>query len=131
MDWSCSSACRLCHGILTEIGRALPCLSAPEHRRQSSFGRKHYFLRIVSVHVCEPHLGSDSCFRHRHEKASFLSLVTDSTPRIFAYAQGQSQRGSRSGAKITKGKVWPDYQEYFGGARARGGVAGPVKAASV
>src|SRR5438874_2985132 len=83
MDWSGSSACRLCHGILTEIGRTLPCLSTPEHRRQSSFGRKHDFLRIVSLHVCEPHLGSDSGFRHRHEKASFLSLATDSTPADF------------------------------------------------
>ena len=74
MDWSGSSACRLRHGILTEIGRTLPCLSALEHRRKSSFGRKHDFLRIVSVHICEPHLGSDSGLRHRHEKASFLSL---------------------------------------------------------
>src|SRR6516162_4095385 len=83
MDWSGSAACRLCHGLLREIGRTLPCLPASERGRQSSFGRKHDFLRVVSIDICEPHLGSHSGFRHCHEKASFLSLVTDSKTADF------------------------------------------------
>src|SRR5215471_9017515 len=75
MVGSGSSACRLCHGLLKEVGRTLGCLSAPERRRQPSAGRKHHFLRIVSLHVCEPHLGSHSYFLDRQPKASFISVV--------------------------------------------------------
>src|SRR6516162_8797741 len=84
IDWSGSSACRLRHGILTQIGRTLSSLSAAQRRRKSPFGRKHNFLRVISVHICEPHLGGHSGFRHRHEKATFLSLAIDSRPADFS-----------------------------------------------
>src|SRR6187200_1057674 len=70
-----SSACGVCNGLLQEMGRTLLCVSVPQHRRQPPFGRKHNFLWLVSLHVCEPHLGSHCHFHNRHEEASFVSLV--------------------------------------------------------
>ena len=83
MDGSGSPACGLCDGLLAEIGRTLRSLSAPEHRRQSSSGRKHDLLRILSLHVCEPDLGGHSRFFNRHEEASFVSVGAESNREIF------------------------------------------------
>src|SRR5436189_4832030 len=75
MGGSGSPPSGLCDGLLTEIGRTLRCLSAPECRRQSSPGCKHDFLWIVSFHVCEPHLGGHCHFLNRYTEASFVSVV--------------------------------------------------------
>jgi uncharacterized cupin superfamily protein len=74
MGWSGCSACGICDDLLQKMGRTLLCVSIPERWRQSSLGRKHDFLRLVSLDVCEPHLGGHCHFHNRHKEASFVSL---------------------------------------------------------
>jgi hypothetical protein len=74
MDGSGSSPHRLRIGFFQEIGRRLGCLSASQHQRQHSLGRKHDLLWILSFHIREPDLGWDSRFFDRSQKASSFSL---------------------------------------------------------
>src|SRR5262245_20841594 len=70
------SACGVCDDLLQKIARTFLCISVSEHRRQPSTGVKHNFLRLVSVHLCEPHLGSHCRFYNCHQETSFVSLGT-------------------------------------------------------
>src|SRR6476646_714075 len=74
MGWGGSSACGVCDGLCQKMGRTLFCVSVPERQRQPAPGRKHNFLWIVSLHLCEPRLGSHCHFHHRQQETSFVSL---------------------------------------------------------
>jgi hypothetical protein len=80
MDGSSSSPHRLRIGFFQEIGRRLGCLSASQHQRQHSLGRKHDLLWILSFHIREPDLGWHSRVRDRSQKAPCFSLSEEPRP---------------------------------------------------
>src|ERR1700756_2477858 len=104
MGWSGSSACGVCDGLLQEMGGTLLCFSASERGRQPSSGRKHNFLWIVSLHVCEPHLGSHCHFLNRHKEASVVSLVQPTMPEILPMRKINLQEVPEQERKSPKGK---------------------------
>jgi uncharacterized cupin superfamily protein len=104
MGGSGSLACGLCDGFVTEIGRALPCLSAPQYWRQSSPGRKHDLLRIVSLHVCEPHLGGYCYFFDCDEEESLVSLDEEPNREFFHMRKINLKHVPEQERKSPKGK---------------------------
>ena len=77
IGWVGAAALLVAYAMVSaqKMGRTFFCVSVPERRRQPPPGRKHNFLWVVSLHLCEPRLGSHCHFHNRHKEAGFVSLV--------------------------------------------------------
>jgi uncharacterized cupin superfamily protein len=104
MDGSGGAARGVCDGLLPKMGRTFLHVSIPQYRRQSPPGCKHNLLRLISLDVCEPHLGSHCHFHNRYKETSLLSLVNDPAKTFFQMRKINLKDVPEQEKKSPKGK---------------------------